>query len=197
MKSQLCTKVSLPNCPVQRTVYGYYPSLSANAFFCAWFGVFLLLNLILGIRYKTWTYMLALTLGCLTEIIGYIGRIMMHYNPWSVTGFQMQICCIILGPAFNSAAIYLTLKHIALTFGPQYSLIRPAWYTYIFITCDLVSLVLQGLGGGLAATAGTNKHQQNLGTNIMITGKTKHRHHPTSERFTNRSKVSPSKSPCS
>lgn len=171
MPSQFCTEVSLPNCPVERTIYGYYPSLPANAFFCAWFGLFLILNLIFGIRYKTWTYMLALGLGCVTEAIGYIGRIMMHYNPWSAVGFQIQICCIILGPAFNSAAIYLTLKHITLTFGPEYSILKPAWYTYIFIACDLVSLVLQAIGGGMAATADDDKHQQDLGTNIMITGK--------------------------
>lgn len=165
-----CTEVSLPHCPVKATIYGYYPSLPANAFFLAWFAILLIPNIIFGIRYKAWTYMLALGLGCTDEAIGYVGRVMLHQNPWSVTGFQIQICCLILGPAFNSAAIYLTLKHVALTFDPEYSIIKPRWYTYIFITGDLISLVLQAIGGGMAATAGEDRHQQNLGTHIMVAG---------------------------
>lgn len=165
-----CTEVVLPQCPVERSIYGYYPSLGANAFLAAWFAVFFFPNIIFGIYYKAWTYMLALSVGCVVEALGYAGRIMLHNNPFSVQGFQIQICCLILGPAFNSAAIYLTLKHIALTFGPEYSALKPRWYTYIFITGDLISLVLQAIGGGMAATAGDDKHQQDLGTDIMIAG---------------------------
>jgi hypothetical protein len=95
---------------------------------------------------------------------------MMHSNPWSDAGFNTQICCLIIAPAFVSAAIYLTLKHIVLAFGPRYSPIRPVWYTYVFITCDLLSLCLQGAGGGLAASANGNTSMQNTGNNLMITG---------------------------
>lgn len=73
--------------------------------------------------------------------------------------------------AFISAAIYLTLKHIVLTVGQQYSGLAARWYTWIFITCDLISLVLQGAGGGIAATAEDNQpDEQDLGTNLMIAG---------------------------
>ena len=165
-----CLEVSLPNCPVEASIYGYYPSLPANAFLTAWFAALFIPNVVFGIYYKAWTYILALGVGCAIEALGYGGRIMLHNNPFSVSGFQMQICCLILGPAFNSAAIYLTLKHIALTFGPEYSLVKPRWYTWIFICGDLLSLVLQAIGGGMAATAGDNEDQQNLGTDIMIAG---------------------------
>lgn len=114
--------------------------------------------------------MLALSLGCIIEAVGYGGRIMLYNNPFSVPGFQMQICCLILGPAFNAAAIYLTLKHIALTFGPEYSAVKPRWYTYLFITGDVISLVLQAIGGGMAATAGEDVRRRDLGTDIMIAG---------------------------
>lgn len=164
-----CLEVSAPNCTVEYTIYGYAPDLPANAFLLAWFAILFIPNIFFGIRYKAWTYMLALGLGCADEAIGYGGRLMMHQNPWSVTGFQTQICCLILGPAFNSAAIYLTLKHIALTFGSEYSLIKPKWYTYIFIAGDIVSLVLQAIGGGMAATA-PDKARSDLGTHIMLAG---------------------------
>ena len=64
-----CTDVSI-YCPVEFTIYGYYPSLSANAFFLALFALCLGLQFGLGIRYKTWTYFIALVLGTLAEAIG-------------------------------------------------------------------------------------------------------------------------------
>jgi len=55
---QWCVEVG-PECPVEGTLYGYYPSIGANAFFAAFFGLCLVINLGLGIRYKTWTYMVS------------------------------------------------------------------------------------------------------------------------------------------
>lgn len=111
----------------------------------------------------------------------------MNNNPWSQVGFNMQICCLILSPvslpiplvvmdlpnacpkAFLSAGIYLTLKHIVLTIGEEYSRLQAIWYTWIFILCDLFSLILQGAGGGIAATANDDKMQK-VGNNLMMTG---------------------------
>lgn len=64
-------------CTIEGTLYGYYPSLGANAFFAAFFALCFIVQLVLGIRYKTWTYMIALCLGCAGEAVGYGGRIMM------------------------------------------------------------------------------------------------------------------------
>jgi len=36
--------------------------------------------------------------GCAGEMAGYIGRIMMHSNPWSNSGFELQICTLIFSP---------------------------------------------------------------------------------------------------
>ncbi|KIX02828.1 uncharacterized protein Z518_08771 [Rhinocladiella mackenziei CBS 650.93] len=163
-----CTDVT-PECPVELSVYGYRPSIPANAFFAGFFGICCIVNLGLGIRYKTWTYMIALCLACLTETIGYVGRILMHDNPFADPGFMSQICCLIIAPAFNSAAIYLTLKHITLCFGPEFSMIKPRFYTYIFILADFISLLLQGIGGGMAASA-DDEDSQELGDNLMMAG---------------------------
>ncbi|KAF2463797.1 RTA1-domain-containing protein [Lindgomyces ingoldianus] len=164
-----CTEISLA-CPIEATIYGYYPNLGANAFFAAFFGICMIAQILLGVKYRTWTYMIALTLGCLGEMVGYIGRIIMHGNPWSDIGFQIQICCLIISPAFVAGGIYLTLKHIVLNFGEKWSRLRAGWYTWIFISCDILSLVLQGAGGGIAATADTGSSMLDVGTNLMITG---------------------------
>ena len=76
--AQVCTEVNA-QCPVESSIYGYYPSLPVNAFFLAWFVVLLVANLGLGIRYKTWTYLIALGLGCLSEVIGTWLRILLVF----------------------------------------------------------------------------------------------------------------------
>lgn len=163
-----CTSVS-PECPVSATIYGYTPNLAANAFFCAFFGLFLAANVLLPFKYKTWTYGTIISLGALAEVIGYAGRIIMHSNAWSNTGFEMQICCLILAPSFFAAAIYLTLKDMIRAIGPQFSIIKPKLYPWIFISCDLISLILQAAGGGTAASANTTT-MTDAGGHIMLAG---------------------------
>lgn len=165
-----CVKVDNNECTIERTLYGYRPSIGANGFFAGFFGLCLVIHLALGIRHKTWTFMIAMSLGCVGEMIGYIGRIMLYNNAYDELGFQIQICCLIISPAFISGAIYLTLKHIVLSFGTAWSRLGPNWYTWIFIGCDIFSLVLQGAGGGIAATADPGTSMQDVGTNLMIAG---------------------------
>lgn len=164
-----CLKVSR-DCPVEGTLYGYEPSLAANAFFAAIFGLCMVLQFIFGFKYRTWTYMIGVGVGCLGEMIGYIGRIMLHNNPYDELGFQIQICCLIIAPAWISAGMYLSLKHIVINFGERWSRIRPNWYTWIFICADTFSLILQGAGGGLAATGDPGSKIQDVGTDLMIAG---------------------------
>jgi hypothetical protein len=77
----------------------------------------------------------------------------MHPNVWSKSGFQLQICCIIIAPTFICAAIYLTLKHIALALNPALSRIAPRFYPRVFLPADLTCLIIQAIGGGVAAAA--------------------------------------------
>jgi hypothetical protein len=88
---------------------------------------------------------------------GYIGRIQMDPNPWNSSAFQTQICCIIIAPTFICAAIYLTLKHVALALSPDLSRIHPRWYPRIFLPADLSCLIIQAIGGGVAAAAKRNQ----------------------------------------
>jgi hypothetical protein len=148
----LCNAVSAA-CPVTDTLYGYAPNFGANAFFAALFGFLLLAQLIIGTWTRTWTFMLAVGIGIFGECVGYIGRLIMHKNPWSNTGFEIQICCLVLAPSFLAAGIYLTLKHMVLYCGPEYSRLKAKWYPWIFIGSDLGSIIVQAIGGGVAASA--------------------------------------------
>lgn len=166
----ICTKVS-PYCPVEATTYGYYPNLGGNIFFAAFFGALCAIQLGIGIYFRTWTFLVALVIGAAMELVGYIGRIQMHSNPWSSGPFKTQIVCLILAPTFIAAGVYLTLKHIILALGEEHSRLKPRLFTWIFIGCDIGSLVLQAAGGGIAAAAGsTDAHLLDIGDNVIIVG---------------------------
>ncbi|PMD34255.1 RTA1-domain-containing protein [Hyaloscypha variabilis F] len=170
---QTCTSVS-PQCPVSATTYGYNPNLGGNVFFSSWFGLMLIASLFIGFRKRTWTYTLGLSLGCLGEMVGYIGRDLMSLNPWNGNAFKIQIVCLILAPSFVAASIYLTIKYLVLYFGAEYSILKARWYPWLFIGCDILSIVMQAIGGGVsaAATGGNNNNASLLstGNNLMIAG---------------------------
>ncbi|OOO08208.1 RTA-like protein [Aspergillus oryzae] len=167
---QTCTEVT-PLCPVEATTYGYYPNYGGNIFFSVFYGLCGVFQLGFGIYFRSWTLMVALVVGTLLEMAGYIGRVLMNKNPWDGGAFKLQIVAIILGPTFIAAGIYLTLKHIILSLGPEHSRLKPKLFTWIFIGCDIGSLILQAAGGGVAAAAESEQVDLlNAGNDIIITG---------------------------
>ncbi|RSL56810.1 hypothetical protein CEP53_006671 [Fusarium sp. AF-6] len=102
-----------------------------------------------------------MVLGTVAEVVGYIGRILLHNDVWNRGAFTMQITCIILRPTFICAGIYLTLKHVALALHPGLSRMPAAWYPRVFLPTDISCLVVQALGGGLAA-AGASQNDPSL-----------------------------------
>ncbi|KAK8059912.1 RTA1 like protein-domain-containing protein [Apiospora saccharicola] len=165
-----CTEVSA-FCPVEATVLGYYPNLGINAFLCAGFALCVLGLIGMGVWKRTWGYSAALTAGCLLEFIGYIGRVQLSANPFNQGAFQTQICCIILAPTLICISIYLTLKHVTLSISPELSRIRPRLYPLFFVPADVSCLILQAIGGGIAASAGKTDATLLLqGDRVIIAG---------------------------
>jgi hypothetical protein len=82
----LCT---LDTCPLDLAYVEYIPSLAGNALYLALFAIILLIQGGLGVYYKTWTYMIAMCAGLLLEVLGYAGRIQMHYNPFPEEPFLL------------------------------------------------------------------------------------------------------------
>jgi hypothetical protein len=88
---------TLDICPVQYSVYGYRPSLAANVSFIALNALAALIHTYLGFRWKQWWFMGCMLVGAVNAIIGYVGRVMMYYNPFNFAAFMLQIselpCC--------------------------------------------------------------------------------------------------------
>ncbi|KAL1301416.1 hypothetical protein AAFC00_005673 [Neodothiora populina] len=87
-----CTAVSV-ECPVEATIYGYALTPEADIFFAVILVLCGLVRLVLGVKCKTWTFLVAVIMGCLLEFLGYIGRVMMHDNAWtsSTSRFMLRI----------------------------------------------------------------------------------------------------------
>lgn len=98
-----------------------------------------------------------------------------HIVFYTHTGNDKQVLTslsiLIIAPTFFTAGIYVLLGHYIKLLGRKSSILSPNLYLWIFCTCDIVSLVIQAVGGGMAATA-TNKvgGDTKPGTDIMVAG---------------------------
>ncbi|ORY16187.1 RTA1 like protein-domain-containing protein [Clohesyomyces aquaticus] len=159
----------LGECDMSWATIRYRPSIAGNTIYLIAFAALLGAQLFYGIRKKTWSYMSAMIMGCLLEIIGYIGRIMLNQNPFIMNNFLVYLICLTIGPAFFTAGIYLCLSRVITAIGSDTSRLKPKMYTYIFVGFDLLSLILQAIGGALASTAKDSKGSK-TGRNVMIAG---------------------------
>ena len=142
-------------CDLTLAHFDYLPSLGGNALYATIFGACFFTQLVLGIKYRTWGFMAATTIGMLTEIIGYVARLMMNSNPFTKSNFLMYLVTLTIAPAFLSAAIYLCLARIVVVYGEERSRFRPRTYTILFCSCDFLALLLQAIGGAIASIATT------------------------------------------
>ncbi|KAL2030267.1 hypothetical protein VTO58DRAFT_107621 [Aureobasidium pullulans] len=157
--------------PLQRTAYGYVPSLAAGIVYCVLFGLSMFFHVFQAIKTRA-LWNLVFAIGCLTEVLGWAARSWSNECPYNANAFLMQICTLIIAPTFFTAGIYVILGRMIAIAGPGVSPIGPTWYLWIFCTVDVISLVIQAVGGGSAAVAfnSTPPGNTKVGTNIMVAG---------------------------
>ncbi|CEL10652.1 hypothetical protein ASPCAL13768 [Aspergillus calidoustus] len=158
-------------CPIDWALIRYFPNVAGNALYLALFTMMLIAQLYHGVRFKTWSFLGCMSGGLLLEVIGYAGRLILHSNPFNFSAFLQYLICLTIAPAFITAAIYLSLSRIITIYGSGISRLQPATYAKIFVTCDILCLVLQAAGGAVTATAGRDQDGlRQTGINIMIAG---------------------------
>ncbi|KAL2126450.1 hypothetical protein VTI74DRAFT_883 [Chaetomium olivicolor] len=145
-------------CPVQATTLGYYPNRGLNIFLAIAYGIAAVITIVLGAWKRTWGFSIAVAAGCILECVGYVGRALLGVNPWNDAAFKMQIVAIILGPTLVCIGLYLTLKHAVTALNRSLSRVRPRVYPLFFVPADVSCLVVQAIGGGIAASAGREKY---------------------------------------
>lgn len=180
--------------PQIKNDYGYWPSLGAGIAFDVLFGLALIGHVIQAIRFRRWTsilfaigalstlsllsYLLLCNLvvmltsiSFIAEAIGWAGRTWNAKCPYNHDAFLMQITTLIIAPTFFAAGLYVLLGTLINELGPQTSSLSPSYYAIIFCTCDVISLVVQAVGGALAARATVEVNgDSSTGTHIMVAG---------------------------
>lgn len=76
-------------CPIEWATVQYDPSLGGNAFFMGIFGLLLLIQAFQLYKYRTWSFSCSMMSGLILEIVGYLGRVQMHFNPFLANPFLM------------------------------------------------------------------------------------------------------------
>ncbi|GMG23423.1 unnamed protein product [Ambrosiozyma monospora] len=109
-------------------------------------------------------------MGLILEVIGYSGRVAAHYSITTFNPFVIQLVCITLAPCFLLAGIYYTLGQLTVVMGPKFSVLKPMQYCSIFIICDLISIIIQAIGGGAASASLSAYTSSRPGANIMVGG---------------------------
>jgi len=109
-----------------------------------------------ALRARMWWLLPTVVTGGVGEIIGWAGRLWGSKNPTSQNPFLMQITTTIISPTFIIAANFVIVGRIIQRLGTKYSRLSPRMYTIVFCTCDVIALVIQSIGGGMASTDNTN-----------------------------------------
>jgi hypothetical protein len=166
-----CKSVS-PSCPIEDTVYGYAPNLGGNAFYAAVFAICALIQCYHICRFwRSWkTFSILTFVGCCGECCGYVGRLFLHKNPWNGAALPIQLVLLMVSPSFLAAALYTTLRALVRHFGPEHTRLPERFWTWPFVTADLVGFFLQCSGGVVAAAGDKNPSLASVGNAIMIFG---------------------------
>lgn len=161
--------------------YNYVPSLGLNIEFTVLFGLFSIYEIVSMIRtYRTYRldsrvsmehvrrFVLSgipFVVGTLMECIGYIGRILNHYDNTQLDAYIMQSLLLLIAPAFLAASCYMiftdVLRHI---FNDNLSK-RYNYLTKFYVFGDVLSILFQGAGGGLLAA-----QMNDVGKTLIIIG---------------------------
>jgi len=149
--------------------YAYVMTRYVCFIFVSLFGLSTVLHIGQAIFYRLWWLLPTAGLAGFLEVLGWTGRLWSSYNPVLKTPFLIAICTTIIGPTPLLAANFVIVEHIIVRLGTSFSRLSPKWYLIIFCSCDVVSLVVQGTGGGIASTANTESGAR-MGANIMLGG---------------------------
>lgn len=150
-------------------LYGEILSTPPNAFYCGLFGALFVFYASMIIKSRFWWFNISFFCGSALEFAGFVGRTLSCIDLTIKDYFLLQIITLTIAPAFIMGGIYYQLAQMIVVYGKEYALFKPMMYSYFFIGCDVLSIVLQAIGGALASIADDNQGTWE-GTYVMIAG---------------------------
>ncbi|KAK9374090.1 RTA1 like protein-domain-containing protein [Lipomyces chichibuensis] len=151
-------------------IYQYWPLQAPNLTALILFAIAWVMHTVLAIYYRQIWFGTCMFIANGLEVGGYIARYMSSSNPYKNGNYVAQSVLLIFAPAFFMAGIYYLLGEVSVIWGIRYARFKPWAYTKIFVTLDVLSIIIQGIGGGAASAASNNGSSPQAGTDIMIGG---------------------------
>ncbi|KAK9428072.1 RTA1 like protein-domain-containing protein [Lipomyces doorenjongii] len=151
-------------------IYQYWPLKAPNLTALILFAIAWVIHTVLAIYYRQIWFGTCMFIANGLEAGGYIARYMSSSNPYKYGNYVAQSVLLIFAPAFFMAGIYYLLGEVSVIWGIRYARFKPWSYTKIFVTLDVLSIIIQGIGGGAASGASNNGGSPQAGTDIMIAG---------------------------
>ncbi|KAJ3488235.1 hypothetical protein NLI96_g2983 [Meripilus lineatus] len=173
-------------------LYGYIPTEWICILFIALFGFSTIVHLIQALYYQLWFLLFTVVIAGIGEVIGWCGRLWSSQSPRLLDPYLMQrrITTTIIAPTPLVAANFVMLGFLIGKLGSKYSRLSPKWCKYstnssarsvfiniflpldtiVFVSCDIIALVVQAVGGAKASLAVENNEDPGPGGNIMLAG---------------------------
>ncbi|KAF5857768.1 hypothetical protein ETB97_005299 [Aspergillus alliaceus] len=157
------TPIKVPDCHVYdksiRSPFGYQPSLVASIMFTVLYAIVFVWHFGQTLQHKISSW-------ALLSHLGHSGNLADGLDAQLPTDAPTQLP----SPTFTTAGIYCILSMIIPILGREKSPLNPRSYLIIFIGADFLSLILQGIGGGMSASALSKDGNEWPGTYTMVVG---------------------------
>ncbi|KAF6063599.1 RTA1 like family protein [Candida albicans] len=145
--------LNLKDLSMEQNIYGYELNRAANIIYLVVYAIIFGYTLLMCIKSKYWWYNVTFVCGYGLEFVGFLGRVLSFNDTSNMSHYIMQSVALTIAPAFIMAGVYFLFGQLVVIHGRQYSVLKPMWYSYFFITADVVSLLIQAAGGGIASVA--------------------------------------------
>ncbi|KAI3342437.1 RTA1 like protein-domain-containing protein [Ustulina deusta] len=145
------------------------PTLTGNAILLAFFAILIPIAVALGARYKSLGFATAISTGLSLEVVGYVGRLLLHSHHNNGIDFTIFLVGTTLGPTCICGAMFWIVPRIVAVYGDQYRCWRPVWYLLLFSVLTIVSLVLE-FAGSIVSTVQDAPTAVETGVRVLIAG---------------------------
>ncbi|KAL2783596.1 RTA1 like protein-domain-containing protein [Aspergillus keveii] len=172
--------------PDDWSLYFYDPSLAAAVVFAAVYLVTFFYHLYISYhayrndKYFRFSYSVPLLIAALAEVNGYGQRAGSTQAHQDIGLFSTSQTMIVLAPVFVCASLYILLSRIIRAVQPEgidekeirvlNGWIKVIWLPKIFVTLDILSMLTQGGGSGIAASGEWEGTLLDIGIGVLIGG---------------------------
>ncbi|KAF9004321.1 RTA1-domain-containing protein [Cyathus striatus] len=156
--------------PEGLNLYGYEPTKWASILLVALYIMTTIYHFRQVFQYKSWWLIATVCLSGFLEVVGWGARAKSSFDPNARMPYIIQSSVTVLAPTPLIGANFIIMGRIIRRLGPAYSRLSPKLYSTIFLSCDILALLIQGTGGGMAASASSGNGSATTGSDIILFG---------------------------